>query len=87
MLNPNSFLLTKQGDGLKNYYTTSYYIKYNKGLSSSAMNYPFGEHVIYTDNQPFIGIILSLIDKNISPIHDYSIGIIHYLFFYRNYSL
>lgn len=82
MLSPNSFLLTKHGDGLKNYYTTAYYIKYNKGLSSSAMNYPFGEHVIYTDNQPVISYLLSAIDKNIFPINTYSIAIIHYFMFF-----
>lgn len=42
------------GDGYKNYYTLSYYLKYNTGTHFTGMNYPFGENVIYTDNQPAV---------------------------------
>lgn len=45
------------GDGYKNYYTFAYYVAYGHGTHFSGMNYPFGEHVIFTDDQPALAFI------------------------------
>ncbi len=46
-------------DAFKNYYTLAYYLQHNPaGLHFEGMNYPFGEHVIYTDNQPAVAMML-----------------------------
>jgi hypothetical protein len=43
------------------------------------VNYPYGEHIIYTDNQPFWSLILNFIDNHIVGLADSSIGIINSL--------
>ncbi|MEZ4721461.1 MAG: hypothetical protein R2813_06235 [Flavobacteriales bacterium] len=49
-------------DGTKNFYTVEYHIKHDQNLMwFSGMNYPDGDHVVYTDNQPFISNILKLL--------------------------
>ncbi len=61
---PNQFLVPN-GDGMKNYYTFMYHIKYDSSLMTfEGMNYPFGENIIFTDNQP----LLSNTTKIISTI-------------------
>lgn len=50
-------MLSEHGDGIKNIYTFFYYIQYDAGLHFSGMNYPFDEHVIFTDNMPIISAI------------------------------
>ncbi len=46
------------GDGYKNYYTLAYYLQYDNGVHFTGMNYPFGEHIVFTDNQPIIAWLL-----------------------------
>jgi len=59
LMSPNSYMHSAEHDGLKNYFTFSYHAA-NEGVSTdfTGMNYPFGENVIYTDNQPFIGFLV-----------------------------
>jgi hypothetical protein len=46
-------------DGAKNYYTVAYHIEHDTSFQQfDGMNYPYGEHVVYTDNQPFFSNIL-----------------------------
>ncbi len=81
VLEPNRYMLHGKSDGLKNYYTPSYYIQNDKGWRFTGMNYPFGEHVVYTDNQPLISSCLNLIDNNIVTISNYTVGILNSLMF------
>jgi hypothetical protein len=56
---PDSVLLDRGGDGLKNYYTLLW--QANKGTSLlhySGSNYPFGESVFYTDGHPLLSWLL-----------------------------
>ncbi len=75
MVRPNSFVSEAGGDGLKNHYAFAHYIKNDKGFHFSGMNYPYGEHIFYPDQQPILSTTLSFIHRNITPIDDYSIGI------------
>ena len=51
---PNQFLVAG-GDGLKNYYTFMYHVAYDSTfMTFEGMNYPFGENIIFTDNQPLL---------------------------------
>jgi hypothetical protein len=46
-------------DGVKNYYTLAYHIAHDQSSWwFSGMNYPTGEHLLFTDNQPLIANIL-----------------------------
>jgi hypothetical protein len=77
-LNINSILSSITLDSLKNYYTFVYHIKNDQqALVFNGMNFPFGEHVIYTDCQPILTFILRLLPFT----HNYLIGIMHSLIF------
>ena len=45
----NSFFFYEGGDALKNYYTYLYYAKWGGGIQFNGMNYPRGEHIMFTD--------------------------------------
>lgn len=77
-LNINSTLSSITLDSLKNYYTFVYHIKNDVStLNFSGLNYPYGEHVVYTDCQPIITFFL----RAMPFTHNYLIGILHSLMF------
>ncbi|MDI1354391.1 MAG: hypothetical protein PSX36_05715 [bacterium] len=77
-LNINLLLSSITLDSIKNYYTFIYHIKNDPQLFHfSGMNYPEGEHIVYTDAQPLIACVLKLIPF----AHNYLIGILHGLIF------
>jgi hypothetical protein len=53
---PDSYFISLWGDGFKNYYTFAYYVAYDHGWHFTGMNYPFGEHIVFTDDQPILAI-------------------------------
>jgi hypothetical protein len=56
---PSCHVFVDSGDGLKNYFTPAYFVKHDPaGLWSNGMNYPYGEHIVYTDNQPIISLLM-----------------------------
>lgn len=62
ILSPNSFMNAVYDDGIKNYFTFAYHSAHSgTSLHFTGMNYPFGEHVIYTDGMPLLGFILGWI--------------------------
>jgi hypothetical protein len=70
----NEVLFVAEGDSIKNYYTYAYHVSNDQSLLHfSGMNYPFGEHVVYTDCQPLLSGILQLLPFT----HSYAIGILH----------
>ena len=77
----NDYLLTEGGDGIKNYYTPAWYVAHDHGIHFTGMNYPYGEHVVFTDDQPVISGILNFIDDHLFKIADHIIGILNCLIF------
>lgn len=74
ILNLNTLLSSIAGDSLKNYYTYLYHVKNDPELLHfSGMNYPFGEHVVYTDCVPLLTFILKILPFT----HNHLIGILH----------
>lgn len=74
ILHLNSVLSSIAGDSLKNYYTYLYHIKNDNGLLHfSGLNYPYGEHVVFTDCVPLLTFIL----KAMPFTHNHLIGILH----------
>ncbi|MCD6012717.1 MAG: hypothetical protein K0Q79_2579 [Flavipsychrobacter sp.] len=47
------------GDGAKNSFTYLYHSLYGKGYWFEGMNYPYGEHIVFTDGQPVISVLLA----------------------------
>lgn len=73
-LNANSVLSSSTLDSIKNYYTFIYHIKNDDSLLHfSGLNYPFGEHIVYTDGQPLFTFIFRLLPFT----HQHLIGIAH----------
>ncbi|TAE47536.1 MAG: hypothetical protein EAZ89_17660 [Bacteroidetes bacterium] len=76
---PNRYAFGGSDDGLKNYFTPAWYIKYDKGLHFTGMNYPYGDHILYTDNQPLISMVLRWVHHHITPVADNTLAIFNYL--------
>ena len=52
---PNAFLFGESPDGFKNYMTTTWHVRHDSSyVHYGGMNYPYGEHVLFTDNQPIL---------------------------------
>ena len=80
IIHPNSYLFSSDGDAMKNYYTYAYFIKNNiSDTNFEGMNYPYGEHYLYTDCHPVIASFLKSAAHIFPGIADYSIGIINFL--------
>ncbi len=79
LFSPNDYLFSDSGDGLKNYYTYYYHIRHDTSCTEfQGMNYPYGEHFLYTDCHPLISSILRVFDQD-GSIAAYSIGVINFM--------
>lgn len=78
VLHPDQYLLSADGDGLKNYYTFAYHIAYDQDpLEMKGMNFPYGESVFYTDGHPFFAELLRSLGEYIPFIKHHPIGILN----------
>ncbi len=76
ILNPNAYLFNKTGETIKGYYNFSYNLKYGKGIMHEGVNFPYGEHIQFDNNQPLLLGASRLINK-IIPISDNGVGILN----------
>lgn len=53
-------------DGGKNIFTYLYHTLYGHGIWFEGMNYPYGEHIVYTDGQPILSVPLSYFKQSIN---------------------
>lgn len=78
LAHPNDVMLTISPDGFKNYMASAWHVRYDSTLVHyGGMNYPFGDHVLFTDNQPIISSGLQWWNRHISSVSDYTIGILN----------
>lgn len=76
-----SKLLPSGGDGTKNYFTFLYHVKHDSTYwKFEGMNYPFGENIVFTDNQPlwvvitkWIHSVVGLSDGALIGFHNWAI--------------
>ena len=74
IFHPNDILLAGDGDGLKSYFCFFYHTHYDDSLIHfSGMNYPHGEHYLFTDGFPSIAWIIQLLPF----LKPYGIAVIH----------
>jgi hypothetical protein len=74
VFHPNDILLVGEGDGLKSYFSFYYHIQYDKSfLHFNGMNYPHGEHYLYTDGFPLIAWLVQALPF----LKPNGIGLIH----------
>lgn len=76
-LHPNTSLISVWNDGIKNYFTTLFYINYNDGLHFSGMNYPFGEHIVFTDNMPALAGPVRFLSHYFPWLQQHALGIMN----------
>ena len=75
IFHPNDILLSGGGDGLKSYFCFYYHIHYDDSLIHfTGMNYPHGEHYLFTDGFPLITWLVQLLPF----LKPYGIGLIHW---------
>jgi len=63
--NPSHIIPELGRDGAKNNFTYLYQCMYGKGYWFDGMNYPYGEHIVYTDGQPVLSVLFTCF-KNVS---------------------
>lgn len=72
LMKPGASMICHWDDAAKNYYTFLYHTLYGKGFTFDGMNYPFHEHVSFTDNQPLIAVPLSYLRNSLHlEFHDF----------------
>jgi hypothetical protein len=77
---PNSVIFDQSGDGFKNYYTPAYHVKHDSSyVWFGGMNYPWGEHVTFTDCQPLVSNSIKLFSSTVTDVSDYTVGILNLL--------
>lgn len=71
----NDYLFSPHGDGIKNYYTYLFHAKYDSSFwNFGGMNYPYYEHMVYTDGHPLLSWLIKLLG-----LADYGVGILNFL--------
>ncbi len=79
-MHPNSYMFANSGDGLKNYFTYSYHIKHDTSLVNfEGMNYPYGEHFLYTDCHPALATLFRSLSGIFPFFSNYSVGLLNFL--------
>ncbi|MCX6223814.1 MAG: hypothetical protein NTV01_03545 [Bacteroidia bacterium] len=72
----NTSLFNGGGDGFKSYYCYLYHIKDDStALRFEGMNYPYGESVFFTDNQPLLSEAMRQLCKVFPDLYNYSIAV------------
>lgn len=74
----NTYLLGDYEDGLKNYYTFLYHVEHDTTWSHfGGMNYPHGEQVVFSDNQPILSNTVKAVSAAWPGVTRYGIAIIN----------
>jgi hypothetical protein len=72
---PNEQMLSETADGLKNYMTSAWHVRHDSTYwAYHGMNYPYGEHVLFTDNQPIFSAAMQWWSRHVSDLSEWSVG-------------
>jgi hypothetical protein len=75
---PNSYMFNTDGDGLKNYFTVAWHVKYDtSAFQFQGMNQPFGEQIDYVDAQPLLSNTLRAVAKVFPAAADDAVGLVN----------
>lgn len=75
---PNDVMLGASHDCFKNYMTSAWHVKHDSSyVHFGGMNYPFGEHVLFTDNQPAISAGMQWWSRHVGDISGNVVGILN----------
>lgn len=74
LFHPNDYVFAPNGDGIKNYYAYLFHARYDESFwHFGGMNYPYYEHMVYTDGHPLLSWLI-----HISGLSEYGIGILNF---------
>ncbi len=77
---PNAYMLGDSLDGYKNYMTAAWHVQHDSSyVHYSGMGYPFGEHVLFTNNQPIISAGIKWWSRHVFDVNNEVIGILNWL--------
>jgi len=75
---PNEVMFAKSSDGFKNYMASAWHVQHDSSyVHYGGMNYPFGEHVLFSDSQPILSAGMQWWSRHVFDVGDKVIGIIH----------
>lgn len=78
LIAPNDHMLAVTPDGIKNYMTTLWHVRYDSSfVHYEGMNYPFGEHVLFTDNQPIFSAAMQWWSRNVCDLSGRTAGVLN----------
>ena len=76
----NRVCFASGGDGLQSFINMDYHIRVDSSyMRCNSMDYPYGEHIFFTNIQPLICNTIKFISQNIIDISDYTFGIVNFL--------
>ncbi|MEZ4798218.1 MAG: hypothetical protein R2809_00275 [Flavobacteriales bacterium] len=79
MLHPDMYMFSNTGDGIKNYFTFAWHVRYDESwIAFSGSNYPYGEHVGYSDGHS----LLSLLFGGFDFVKEHPIGFLNSIMIY-----
>ncbi|MFN0215621.1 MAG: hypothetical protein ACKVT2_15295 [Saprospiraceae bacterium] len=78
--NPNDIMFAKSPDSFKNYLTSAWHVQHGSSyVHFGGMNHPFGEHILFSPNQPIVSVAMQWWSRNVDDLSGHEIGIIHLL--------
>lgn len=76
--NANANILKDAPDGYKNYMTTAWHVAHDSSyFHYEGMDYPYGEHVLFTDNQPIFSAAMQWWSRNVSDLRGKTVGLMN----------
>lgn len=76
LMHPDHYMFSDTGDGIKNYFTFAYHVRHsNNWIQFDGMNFPYGEHVTYTDGHALFSLLFGWIPW----VQQYPVGFINIL--------
>ncbi len=76
---PNDFMLEGK-ESFKIYMTSAWHVQHDSSyVHFSGMDYPFGEHILFTGNQPIISASMQWWSRHVFDVSNYVVGILNVL--------
>jgi hypothetical protein len=75
LVHANDVMLSASPDGFKNYMTSAWHVARDQQYTHyGGMSYPYGEHVLFTDNQPIFTSFMQWWSRHISDLSTKTVG-------------
>jgi hypothetical protein len=75
---PNGVIFGESPDGFKNYMTSTWHVVHDSSyVHYDGMGYPFGEHVLFTDNQPILSAAMQWWSHHVADVRSETVGLIN----------